>query len=398
MTTSRLLDHRDPAHDLLAAPRRILPADDLAADMLRDLPRKDQRRVGNAYVEALMQTEGRKTARGMSRAETSTADEQRFNHFISGSTWSWEHVTDRLRASVRDFLRPSVWVLDELHIPKTGLQSVGVHRSFRRETGRSVPTQRAFGVWGVGGGTAAPVGWRLHMPPEWSASLPAHARLDLARWGAEARPCRTAAASIHDSLPSMDAHTPLVADVRDLDVARVLLPLLTSGQGFVVRIDGRTRLQVVDDLLYTWTGSVMAAAELVEASSGLRHPCRHVGLRAEGIDAVRAVTVRLPGEAALVRLVVGESGARGERSSLWLTNLTGPAEEALVLRQALALVRSQRETRTAQLGLRDFSGRSYDGWHRHMALVAVAHRILQLRCGRPTGLVAPVGRPGLLSV
>ena len=33
---------------------------------------------------------------------------------------------------------------------------------------------------------------------------------------------------------------------------------------------------------------------------------------------------------------------------------------------------------TDRMGIRDYAGRSYDGWHRHVTLVSAAHTIIAL--------------------
>src|SRR5690606_9210116 len=89
---------------------------------------------------------------------------------------------------------------------------------------------------------------------------------------------------------------------------------------------------------------------------------------------ISAADVALPDVAARLRLLTAIAGPHRQDGSLWLTNMTGSAPESVLLRtRALDRVADVREHRSTLLGLCDFSGRSYGGWHRHMTLVAAAH-------------------------
>lgn len=384
---------------LRAEPPTIEAACPHVARLLADLPRKDQRRVGEQYVTALLATAGRKTARGMGADDVSTADEQRLNHFITSSTWQWRDVGSRLRDAVVESMSPAVWVLDDLRIPKSGSRSVGVEMTFDRASGRTSQAQRAFGVWGVHGRVAAPVGWQLHVPDPWLEKVPQACRDGLDKWGGQAQPARTAAAAV-DELLSDDL--PVVADGRGLDVALLLPALLARRAPFAVRVSGREKVLVTDPLLYTWTGQTLPASRAAAASTGLRRPCAHPGLRSSGIELLRSLRVTVPGVAGELALVIAETSTGPSRSAMWLTNqVDTPLEQIISMSSALAVVRDSREMRTATLGLRDFSGRSYAGWHRHMTLVAVAHYVAdchgaarRLTGGRPDRARAARSHPG----
>lgn len=76
--------------------------------------------------------------------------------------------------------------------------------------------------------------------------------------------------------------------------------------------------------------------------------------------------------------------------NLWLTNLTGLSVPALLrLTQLSGVVVRDGETIAERVGMRDFAGRSFSGWHRHITLASVAHfaTLLAARAERPA---APV--------
>jgi hypothetical protein len=59
---------------------------------------------------------------------------------------------------------------------------------------------------------------------------------------------------------------------------------------------------------------------------------------------------------------------------IWLTGITSVPNRSLVRMTALARqVASDVAEIGDRVGLRDFTGRSYHGWHRHMTLASMAH-------------------------
>jgi SRSO17 transposase len=67
--------------------------------------------------------------------------------------------------------------------------------------------------------------------------------------------------------------------------------------------------------------------------------------------------------------------SRSERQ-LWLTNITNLTLEALIDRTRFhQRVDMDQEDISRSVGLMDFEGRIYRGWHHHVTLVSVAHAI-----------------------
>ncbi|MFF5443307.1 hypothetical protein [Streptomyces achromogenes] len=73
-----------------------------------------------------------------------------------------------------------------------------------------------------------------------------------------------------------------------------------------------------------------------------------------------------------------DAGGRG-RTQLWLTNMTTAQPALLVRLTRLAdKVDADFTDISEGVGMRDFTGRSFGGWHRHITLASAAHAVVAL--------------------
>lgn len=64
---------------------------------------------------------------------------------------------------------------------------------------------------------------------------------------------------------------------------------------------------------------------------------------------------------------------------LWLTNARAPSlVPALRLTRLPGVVARDFAAVSERVGIRDFGGRSFPGWHRHITLASVAHLVAAL--------------------
>jgi SRSO17 transposase len=94
---------------------------DFAAEMLGDLPRKDQRATGELYARGLLTDGQRKSMQPM--AARLGMDHQRLQQFITSSTWDYAKVR---RNVARDFAASQpveALVVDDTRFPKDGTAS-----------------------------------------------------------------------------------------------------------------------------------------------------------------------------------------------------------------------------------------------------------------------------------
>ncbi|MCR8942610.1 transposase [Streptomyces bacillaris] len=364
---------------------------ELGSRLFLSLPRSDQRRRGMNYLQALIAAEGRKSIRNIAAVLGGSATEQSLHHFVASSTWGWKPVRRALAEHVVRVAPPQAWVVRSMVIPKAGENSVGVERQFLPYTGQVLNAQYAVGVWAASETGSFPVNWRLHLSDAWledgarrlQASIPdtvvsesladcAHeAYLGMMRsWGLPDRPV------------VLDGHATDAADA-----AATVRSYHAAGVQVLARVPGSTRLEVTDPLLRGRSGT-STAHQIMAAARDLRRPVAwraHRPGRPARRSLVAAVRTRIPSPGRLARrrgdlmlLGVGEHG-RGWPGELWLTNMTDtPAAELLRLTRLVDRVDHDFREIAERVGIRDYTGRSFAGWHRHVTLASAAHTVIAL--------------------
>ncbi|MFJ7213648.1 IS701 family transposase [Amycolatopsis sp. NPDC098790] len=360
--------------------------DELCSELLRSLPRVDQRIKGARYVRGLLRTPGRKTMRNIAAELGGNATEQTVHHFISGSTWNWEPVRQALAGHVLRQARPQAWVLRPIAIPKGGRHSVGVGRRFEPTAGQVLDGQHAAGVWAVSERATAPVNWRLHLPKAWvedrdrrlRASIPDSTCVEplsgctVSAFTAVAKPW---------SLPDL----PVVFDAREADAESAIRRLRALGSPVLARIDSDLPIVVTDPALPAHSPhpipvtAVLASAAHLSRGSVLPGPGRPLRSGRSRITTTR-VRVRMPaasGGGDLMLLGIG--GPDGRPEQVWLTDLVAsPTADLLRLSRFVDRVDRDVASIATPVGIRDYVGRSFGGWHRHATLVSIAHTIRAL--------------------
>ncbi|MEU1672781.1 transposase [Streptomyces roseifaciens] len=369
---------------------------ELCSALFASLPRSDQRRRGEAYVRGLLGTQGRKSIRNIAALIGGQAAEQSLHHFISSSTWDWTPVRRALAHYLTRVAPPHAWVVRPMVIPKAGDNSVGVDRRFCPAVGQVLNAQQAVGVWAASAERSTPVNWRLHLSDAWlrdglrrgQACIPDSVRPEtLGECTVEAY-----AGMMRDwGLPLR----PLVLDARDMDAPAALLRLRACGVPALVRISNSLRLTVSDPAVPGRGSEALPAHQILGAARDMRRPVMwrdHGPSRVVRTSLTAAVRVGLPAlrtaaapgpvrRRELLLLGVGENGHRWP-AELWLTDLVNVPPAALV-RLGKLLDRVDRDFREIadDVGIRDFAGRSFSGWHRHVTLASAAHAVAALTGG-----------------
>ncbi|XVV06074.1 IS701 family transposase [Actinosynnema sp. CA-248983] len=344
---------------------------ELGSALFASFARGDQRRKGVEYLTGLLRARGRKSIRNIAQAVGGQATEQYLHHFISDSTWGWAPVRRALAGHVGRVAPPSAWVVRPMLIPKAGKHSVGVTRRFCPDLGQTLNAQQAMGVWAVSDEITVPVDWRLHLSQAWVADPGRRSRAAIPD-GVRAE---TDGECAVEAFLGADARLdfpdrPLVLDARGADVHAAV-----------------SRLHPETPLLLRISGTQLFTALDRRGTEPL--PAQHlVGLLRENRKPVAgrwpllAATARvgLPGGRAgeLVLLGVGPAG-KSWPAELWLSNQP-EADPATLLRTSRFLDRVDHDFARYgdRVGMRDFTGRSFAGWHRHTTLSSAAHAVLAL--------------------
>lgn len=363
--------------------------EELCAHLFGSLQRSGQRLKAERYVRGLLTVPGRKTLRNVAAQFEGGAAQQSVHHFISESPWEWMPVRHALARYARRTLAPQAWVVTSMVIPKVGPHSIGVDQHYLPHLGQTVTGQQAVGAWLVSGRSAVPVDWHLRLSGRWfsgprrqRAGIPAEVTANTLQ------ECVREAVATIASISGVP-RGPVVVDVDGVDAVGLARHFASVGVPFVVRVDPREPLRVDRSELPQYGGRVRTAAELASSLIGLRQEVNTIDGRTTAVAIpVAAASPAGPGSGGMT--LVGEwPDVIGGAGRLWLTS--GGAH-ALRLTSLPSVVARDFAAISANVGIRDFAGRSFPGWHRHVTLASVAHLAVALE-GSPalSGLCSAVG-------
>ncbi|MDP9643112.1 syndecan 1 [Actinopolyspora lacussalsi] len=371
-----------------------LCSDELLADLcpilFASLARSDQRRKGINYLLGLLRAPGRKTVRNIAAFLGDHVNEQSLHHFINDSTWDWKPLREALLRYLAHRDPPRAWVLRPMLIPKSGEHSVGVTRIFSPNRGQVLNAQQAVGVWGVSEAVCNPVNWRLNLPQAWlederkreCASVP---------HDSVAESMATTAVRAYLDLPARHElkQRPVVVDARGLGTTEMVEELRAEGVPQMTRITGDTTLIPNDPSLSGWGTEPALASNIIRAIRDSRTrvaptPPNGTGT-VELAATTRVSTLGRPGTTGHAKrggrfllMGIGRGGGTWPEE-LWLTDLTTAHTNALYrLARLDRYVERKSGEGAEQLGIMDFVGRSFAGWHRHFTLVSAAHVLYEL--------------------
>ncbi|WP_328904612.1 MULTISPECIES: transposase [unclassified Streptomyces] len=361
------------------------------------LPRVDQRRWAHAYLGALLATPGKKSVRRLAESLAgSTSTAQSLHQFVNASPWPWEPAYGELLRWAEEHTVPRAWTIDVSVVRKRGEHSCGVHRRFVPSTGRSVNCQVGIGAFLVTDDDALPVGWRLLLPRLWTEDPARRSRTRIPQ-DVDARGLETCALELVRAMGERSrlGEVPFVADLSSHCPGTSLIRGLgRSHRDFLVGVPAR--FPVVPDR-HLRVRPCDSAAPLVTPAADLFEAARDqhlVGSHTirDGIGrplTFRTALVRLPGPVAdpaaarAYRLIAGPARGTGPQT-LWLTNMVSRRLDDVLRLTRLRTRSTQTLERLEQdYGMADFEGRSYPGWHHHMALMSAAYMHARLGTDAP---------------
>ncbi|MFJ3338697.1 IS701 family transposase [Streptomyces sp. NPDC086766] len=370
---------------------------DFAEQVFGHLPRADQRRWAHAYLMALLRTPGKKSVRRLAQSLSDSATAaQSLHQFVNASPWPWEPVCRKLMRWAEQCTVPRAWTVDVAVLRKRGEHSCGVHRRFIPGTGRSVNCQIGIGAFVVTDHDALPVGWRLLLPRIWIEDSQRRTRTRIPPDAAT----RSLEGGALDLIRAMGdrtqlAEVPVVADLSThCGTSTLARGLSLQGRDFVIGVPAslpvvagrQLRAQQQDGS--GWP-AVMDAGKLFDPVHSERAGLDVYTSREGQANAplIQSSIVHLAGRGAdpavqrSYRLLGIRSPRSGRPLNLWLTSMVNRRlDEVVELTQLQARSVQTLERLEQDYGLLDFEGRSYPGWHHHMALMSAAymHRRLNL--------------------
>ncbi|MFG2329121.1 IS701 family transposase [Streptomyces sp. NPDC048604] len=376
--------------------RELLLAE-LGSELFSSMSRRDQRTKGMVYLRGLLEAEGRKSIRNIAALFGGDAIEQSLHHFITSSTWDWVPVRRALAQYVERVAQPHAYVVHPMVIPKAGDTSVGVERRFVPALGQVVNAQQAVGVWAATHEWSTPLNWRLQLSPRWLADPDQARQASIPEGEVPESLAQCSVRACQELLTKSRLPVrPVVMDAREADVAAVVARLRAADTPMMLRVDGALRL-AVDEPVFPRRGVSVTAQQIMSTVWHMRRPVRRPGEEPGLRSPVVTVRVMLSGSSpapapgqrperpagSLLLMGVAEGGRWP--AELWLTDLTthGIGELRHLTRLARRVEHDLADV-AQQVGIRDFTGRSFTGWHRHATLASAAHAVAMLsgRTGR----------------
>ena len=334
---------------------------------------------------------------------------QSLHHFVADAPWSDAAVLGAVRDYVLERVQkraglPEAVLVDDTGMPKQGRHSVGVARQYCGQLGKQDNCQVAVSVSIATEAYSLPVAYRLYLPEEWAEDAP-----------------RRKKAKVPDEVAFATKPEIALGLLRDLKDAGALPPIAIADAGYGVNGDFRRGLQALGlQYVVGITGQPMVWPEGAEppplpAYSGRgQRPVRRMPTATQHPISVKDVALHLPSRRyrsvtwrdgtntplcsrfAAVRVRCATRG--GERAALdpeqWLliewpagatepekyffSDLPATTPQRELVRLAKLRWRIERDYQELkqELGLGQFEGRSWRGFHHHASLCIAAYGYL----------------------
>lgn len=392
------------------------PLPDLASflEPFADLVRRSESRQSlERYVTGLLSEIGRKNASQLGRALPET-NGQRLQEFLTNTAWEAAEM-DRIRIEAmleRASVGGGALVIDDTGLPKKGTASVGVTRQYSGTLGRVDSCQVVVTAHYVDAVFDWPVCGRLYLPKSWAKNPERRAKAGVPEAIQMQTKGEIALDLIDRALEAGVSPASIVADAGYGDQPTFLNGLEERSMPYAIAVSKTATFrraeevaaamdEEVDPPPYSGRGRPPKAPSLadrvapVEAEAIFEELPEEAWTRVAWREGTQGPLVKSCARVRVHR--TGRRGAHRERSG-WLIGerpteghegrrkyyfAWGLDERGLDDLVGLAHVRWVIERfyqdAKGELGLDDYEGRKWQGLHRHLALIMLAHSFLTLR-------------------
>jgi SRSO17 transposase len=366
---------------------------EFTGDVFKNLAYEGQRGYGRQYLRGLMLDGKRKSVEPM--AGRLGLPRQNLNHFIGQSTWDHTEVLRRVAVRTDRVLTPSAWVIDNHPFVRYGHGTAGAIVQHCGERGQHL-CQVAVSVHAVSRRGSSPLHWRLFLPKSWATD-----------------PARCAKAAVPPEVGHRTKQQIALDLLDELAAWGLTPPLVTADSDYGNNVAFRTGPAERDiPWLLAVTGDtvVLPAAGTPFTAWARRHPSISVNDVAEANRHRARRFVYRPKTAAhrarsgwfvAARIHIAGIIERGhvsktvpdrrlpERTLLiqwrrkhggdvfrsWITDLPADTPLSVLVRHTTSRWHIECDYRELEqaLGLGDYEGRSYRGFHHHVTLASAAH-------------------------
>lgn len=361
--------------------------------MIADLGRAERRVAATRYVTGLLLPGQRKSVEPM--ATRLAVAPQPLTHLLADSPWDSAVVWTALRqAAVPPLPALEAWIVDETGWLKQGRQSVGVQHQYCGAVGKQANCQVCVEVAVSTGEIAAPVAGQLYLPESWTQDRPRCTQAGVPPEIRFATKPQIAAALLAQVVQSGVPQAPLLGDcaygdnaafrtaVRQLELEFFLTVDPTKHKGWlqpVRRVRGRKLRRVAEgqpaaQTLWALASGLRASdwqACTWKAADGRTRRTRLAWVEVylqEGLDGPTNDLER-------VWLVVDWPAGNAAPYHCYLAQLDRPPQKARCLRWSRGrfAIEQYFQRGKTDLGLDQHEGRSWAGFHHHLALAALAY-------------------------
>jgi SRSO17 transposase len=361
--------------------------------LITGLGRSERRVAATRYVEGLLMPGQRKSIIPM--AERLGVDSQCLQQFVTDSPWSDEKLWGAIRQEIIPHLEPlEAWVVDETGWVKQGSHSVGVSHQYCGAVGKQANCQVSVEVVVSDGWIAAPVGGRLYLPERWTGDRERCQAAGVPEEVTFATKPELALEILRQARRDGVPPAPVLGDSAYGNNAEFRAGARALEMEFFLQVDGQApkgwdhevRTEVKRVRRQVCEGEPPAAS-LAELTSRIpEHEWKNCSWVTAGGQtrrtrlAWREVFLQhdlrhAEGELEKLWLVVDWPAGDPEPYHYYLAHLHAPPTKARCLKLSRSRWHIEQYFQRSKddLGLDHFEGRSWRGFHHHLALSAVAY-------------------------
>ena len=361
---------------------------------------------GGLYLRGLIEEGKRKSLEPMVGRLGGACDYQSMQQFLTDSPWDPAELVRAVAERVAPEIEVLAWVLDDTGFPKQGKRSPGVKRQYSGTLGKIGNCQIGVSVHAVGERGTVPLGWALYLPEEWCEDSERRARAKIPEEVAFKTKPELGSELLERASGWEVPKAPVLGDAAYGDNNELRERLHHAEFQYVLSVSAETAVFA--------PGSVFEVPERKGATGrprGRLRPDRKPQAIAEliaglGPEDWQTVAFRdgpdgepMTSRFAFVRVRAAHGWQRGfatepreewlicewpdgaeAPTDHWLANLPRNEEPERLARLARLRWKIELDYKQlkGELGLDQYEGRSYLGWHHHTALVTTAHGFLTL--------------------
>ena len=392
--------------------RELAELERYMAHLCAGLGHSDRHAGLRGYCTGLMAPLKRKSVEPMAAhlAPAATRSKhQSLHHFVADSAWSDEQMLLRVAQWVvpaMDFGDGGWWIVDDTGFPKQGTHSVGVARQYCGMLGKQDNCQVAVSVTLACQAGSLPVAWQLYLPKEWCENKARRQKAGVPEDVAFATKPAIALAQIERLISQGAPRHCVLADAGYGTDTAFRERLSELGLAYVVGVTGQVKVwppghAPLPPRAYSGRGNVPTRQRLGEAANErplsmkelaftlppsqwqtlewregtnftLRSRFARVRVRAAHRDHMRAQ--QRPEQWGLIEWPEGHK----EPMKYWLSNLPEDVPLQRLVLEAKMRWRIERDYQDLKqdLGLGDYEGRGWRGFHHHASLSISAYGFL----------------------